>query len=91
MGLLAQIAIGILVAGGIGLGVWSHKHRDVADRPRDTQNNVQVQADATLSAGSTNADLDKDLKTIDGELNIISQSSTDIDSSFNEQSMIESQ
>ena len=74
MSLFLQIALGVLVAGGIGLGAWKHHETVVRNDAK-----MHDQSGATLSTGSTNDDLDKDMITIDGQLKAVDESSVSID------------
>lgn len=75
MSLFAQIVLGLVVAGGIGWGVWNHNQQQEARQQ-------QAAAEIKLSAGTTNADLDADLKSIDGQLDAVSQTSAGVDESM---------
>ncbi len=87
MSLLLQIAIGLIVAGGIGFGVY-HKHEEKMIQQettlRDQQMNTTSTASVRLNTGNTNADLDADLKSIDGELKAVGDASVGIDQSMTE-------
>lgn len=89
MSLLLQIALGAIIAGGIGFGVWSHEHhRAIVQQPPTTVSDqsaqVGAQANVNLTAGTTNADLDKDMSSIDEQLNLVNQSSVESDQSMND-------
>ena len=77
MGTFGKIALTIIVIAVVAFGIWSYRQRAVAP-----QTNPQDVTPA-LSTGSSDQDLDQDLKTIDGQLDIINQSSTEIDTSLN--------
>ncbi len=77
MSLLAQIALGVLVAGGIGWGVWNSSHRQDMEEKNRTQ--ADVSADVKLTTGSSNADLDNDLKSIDNQLKLVGESEVEAD------------
>lgn len=85
MSLLAQIALGVLVAGGIGWGVWSHSHKD-STLGQDSQMNgrLETSVDATLTTGTTNTDLDKDLSSIDSQLKLVSENEIEADNAMNQ-------
>lgn len=83
MSLFLQIALGVLVAGGIGLGAWKH-HESVRENREHARVEDQAATSATLSTGSGNSDLDKDMLTIDGQLKVIEQSSGDVDQSIHD-------
>ena len=90
MSLFAQIALGILVVGGIGFGAWNYNHKEkIQEQEEVMKAQADVSANINLSTGDTNADLDADLKAIDGQLTVISNTSTDIDQSMNDTPTIE--
>jgi len=72
-----KIVLGILILGGVAWAVWNYSN---TTSPVDTQK----PAGPTLTTGSTNADLDTDIATIDSELDLISNSSVEIDQSMND-------
>lgn len=86
MSLLLQIALGVLVAGGIGFGVWNHHHRleEAQIAPTTINDETQASADVNLTAGTANADLDADMTTIDGQLKLVNDDSAEIDQSMND-------
>jgi hypothetical protein len=90
MGLLPKIILVVVVIGAIVLGVRSRTDRQ-DDQMTSGSNTTEVQTDTTLTTGTSNSDLDKDMAAIDSQLTVINQSSTDIDNSFSEQSSLEAQ
>ena len=74
MSLLAQIVLGLVVAGGIGFGVWNHKQHSEERRMDDR---AHMQAEVQLTTGTTNADLDADLRSIDSQLDSVNSASAD--------------
>jgi len=76
MGTFGKIALTIIVIAAVAFGIWSYRQR--VEAPEATG----PDATPALSTGSTDQDLDQDLKTIDGQLDIINQSSTEIDTSL---------
>ncbi|HWC57731.1 MAG TPA: hypothetical protein VG621_02175 [Candidatus Paceibacterota bacterium] len=98
MSLLLQITLGVLIAGGIGFGVWNHEHHKAMLQPPSTTTtdettaqpstpsevDVHDGANVNLSAGTTDGDLDADLSTIDQQLKAVNSDSVDIDQSMND-------
>ncbi len=94
MSLLLQIAIGVLVAGGLGFGVWTHQHnKQIANYQQSTtqedstsksDTNASVNAGISLTTGTTTADLTTDLGNIDAQLRQVDDSSVSIDQSIND-------
>ncbi len=86
MSVFARIVLGAIVAGGVGLGIWSSKQDDKTPAQEHARQEARIQADAaaTLTKGSTNDDLDKDMASIDGQLKLVSESSADVDQSFDD-------
>lgn len=76
MGSFGKIVLTIIVIAAVVFGVWSYRHK--AEAPQSASS----EAVPTLSTGSTNQDLDKDLGTIDAQLDIINQSGAEIDTSL---------
>lgn len=77
MSSFAKITLAVLVVGLIGWGTWAYTHRF---EKRDAA--VQDAATPTLTSGSTNNDLDRDMETIDSQLKLISDTSSAIDESM---------
>lgn len=89
MSLFAKIALGVLVVAGVGFGAWDHSQKQEQRKEEERASQADVSATINLSAGDTNADLDADLRAIDGQLNVISNTSTDIDQSMNDTPTVE--
>lgn len=88
MSLGVKIVLGIIVVGGV---IWAVSTReqgvDTMNESRTQQPDLSVKTQ--LSTGQTNTDLDADLKAVDRELTIISNTSADIDTSINDTSTLE--
>lgn len=87
MSLFAKIALGVLVIAGVSFGVWNHNQKQL--KQEDAIDQADISAKVNLTTGTANADLNADLKTIDGQLNVISNTSADIDQSMNDKPAIE--
>jgi len=85
MSVLLQIALSALVIGGVGFGLWNHNHNQEMKK----EDHASVNASVNLSTGSSNADLDRDMLTIDGQLKAVDQGSGEVDQSFNDKSTLE--
>lgn len=80
MPLLARVVLSAAVIGGVGYGIWSHTHKK--DMPKQQP---AATVSATLTTGTYDNDLEKDMAMMDAQLKLIEQDAAAVDAESTQQ------